>query len=169
MPYIGLAGTLFNFPVFNQAPADSFIERGSIFYVVLAGFLPLKMMKIAERPVVHGALGGGEGARGEGRREAGADGASFATVFAHVLLAFCSRFCSLFWGQRPVWNHSWRIVVPAGVLLLSGCFMQFLRPLLMQQILLVVENDPDNPPVIAREYSPLCTPNMYPHFTLNHP
>ena len=60
-------------------------------------------------------------------------------------------------------------MVPAGVLLLSGCFMQFLRPLLMQQILLVVENDPDNPPVIAREYSPLCTPNMYPHFTPNSP
>jgi ABC-type multidrug transport system fused ATPase/permease subunit len=54
---------------------------------------------------------------------------------------------------RPVWNHSWRIVVPAGVLLLSGCFMQFLRPLLMQQILLVVENDPENPPAVPREYA----------------
>ena len=108
------------------------------------------MMKIAERPGVHGALGRGEGARGEGRCEAGAHGENFVTVFAHGLLAFCSLLLTV-WEQRPVWNHSWRIVVPAGVLLLSGCFMQFLRPLLMQQILLVVENDPENPPVIARE------------------
>ena len=68
------------------------LKRWSIFYVVLEGFLPLKMMKIVERPGVHGALGGGEGARGEGRREAGADGASFGTVFADVLLAVCSLF-----------------------------------------------------------------------------
>ena len=34
---------------------------------------------------------------------------------------------------RPVWYFAWRIVVPAGVLLLSGCLTQFVRPLLMMQ------------------------------------
>jgi hypothetical protein len=39
---------------------------------------------------------------------------------------------------RPVWFHSWRIVVPSGILLLCGCMFQFIRPLLMMQILLIV-------------------------------
>ena len=50
---------------------------------------------------------------------------------------------------RPVWYHSWRIVVPSGILLLCGCIFQFLRPLLMMQILLIVENDPSA--VVPRE------------------
>lgn len=44
--------------------------------------------------------------------------------------------------MRPVWYHSWRIVVPSGVLLLCGCMFQFIRPLLMMQILLIVVSLP---------------------------
>eukprot|EP01052_Picozoa_sp_SAG31_P002038 SAG31_NODE_68_length_28153_cov_23.647717_20_plen_204_part_00 len=49
---------------------------------------------------------------------------------------------------RPVWQHSWGVVVPAGFLLLGGVMMQFLRPLLLMQILLIVE---DAPAIVPRE------------------
>jgi hypothetical protein len=35
---------------------------------------------------------------------------------------------------RPVWQHSWRVVVPAGVLLLMGCLTQFIPGLLTQGV-----------------------------------
>ncbi len=52
---------------------------------------------------------------------------------------------------RPILRFGIGQVAKAGCILVLAVCMQFARPLLMQQILLVVENDPDKPAIVAAE------------------
>ena len=52
---------------------------------------------------------------------------------------------------RPIFRFGLWQVVKAGCILVVTIIMQFARPLLMKQILMVVEDDPDNPAIVAKE------------------
>ena len=54
---------------------------------------------------------------------------------------------------RPIMRFGIGQVLKAGCILVVAIFMQFARPLLMKQILMVVEDNPDNPAIVDKEHA----------------
>jgi hypothetical protein len=55
------------------------------------------------------------------------------------------------WLGVPIVRFTWKRLVNAAVMRLLADFLQFGQPLLMQQILLVCEGDPDNPAIVSEQ------------------